>query len=166
MRSGACGGQKSAPRLATIANRRPRDYRLKPYSSRLPSVFILLFVPYTGIPYEVWMYTSQGSITRTQTLIAPQEVFEKRRPSHTSDITHTHTTSTSSRCSTSVSASVTRQKAVQMQPIHSPQLRQALLQELRAVLQVPLHSRFSGPLPLLLHSRLHASSVESHSVSH
>ena len=41
-------------------------------------------------------------------------------------------------------------KAVQMQPIHTPQLRQALLQELRAVLHSPLHSRFSRPLPLLL----------------
>ena len=57
-------------------------------------------------------------------------------------------------------------KAVQMQPIHTPQLRQALLQELRAVLHSPLHSRFSRPLPLLLHSRLHASSVESPSLSH
>ena len=43
------------------------------------------------------------------------------------------------------------------QPVHAPQLRQATLHELRAVLQMPLHSCFSCLLPLfLLHSFLHA----------
>eukprot|EP00964_Phaeocystis_antarctica_P067215 scaffold40675_cov47-Phaeocystis_antarctica.AAC.3 len=45
-----------------------------------------------------------------------------------------------------------------MQPIHAPQLKQVLLQELRAVLHSLMHSRFFRPLNLLLHSRLLASS--------
>ena len=79
----------------------------------------------------------------------PQECSKRGdRSSHTSHITHTIYIS---RCSTSVSAAIEAG---------------ALARDTRAVLQFPLHSRFSPPLPLLLHSRLHASSVESHSLSH
>ena len=47
---------------------------------------------------------------------------------------------------------------------HAPHVRQAILHDLPSVLHAPLHCRFSCPLPL--HSRLHALSVESHSLMH
>ena len=78
---------------------------------------------------------------------APKSV-QREETSHTSHITHKQYIS---RCSTSVSAAIEAG---------------ALARDTRAVLHSPLHSRFSRPLPLLLHSRLHASSVESHSLSH
>ena len=53
--------------------------------------------------------------------------------------------------------------AVRRRPFHAAHLRQSLLHEVRAVLHASLHSCLSC---LLLHSRLHARCVESHSTLH
>ena len=45
-------------------------------------------------------------------------------------------------------------------------LLQAVLQDLPVFLHGDLHLIFSVPLPLLLHSSLHARSVETHSLWH
>ena len=53
--------------------------------------------------------------------------------------------------------------AERRRPFHAAHLRQSLLHEVRAVLHASLHSCLSC---LLLHSRLHARCVESHSTLH